>query len=381
LLASIVVTLLASSSAPTPLYAIYQRDWGFSAITTTVIFGVYAIAVLAALLTVGSLSDHIGRRPVLLVALVVQAATMWVFATADAVPNLLAARVIQGLATGAALAAVGAGMLDIDRERGTVANAVAPMAGTAIGGLLAGIFVQYLPAPSRLVFIMLSVAFVVQAIGVLLMPETTTTRPGALASLRPAFALPPAARRPMLTATPVIVAAWGLAGLYLSVGPALARQTVHSGSILVGGVVVFIMAGAASVTVLVARKLAAVRMMTNGIVTLIVGVALSLIAIATETAGVFFVSLIIAGAGFGATLQGAIRNVLPAAEEHERAGLLSLVYVVSYLSLGLPAVIAGTLVVYGGGLRTTALQYGAAVIALALLALAALRRPAGNRAS
>jgi len=258
---------------------------------------------------------------------------------------------------------------------------VAPMAGTAIGGLLAGIFVQYLPAPSRLVFIMLSVAFVVQAIGVLLMPETTTTRPGALASLRPAFALPPAARRPMLTATPVIVAAWGLAGLYLSVGPALARQTVHSGSILVGGVVVFIMAGAASVTVLVARKLAAVRMMTNGIVTLIVGVALSLIAIATETAGVFFVSLIIAGAGFGATLQGAIRNVLPAAEEHERAGLLSLVYVVSYLSLGLPAVIAGTLVVYGGGLRTTALQYGAAVIALALLALAALRRPAGNRAS
>src|SRR5262245_37324002 len=106
LLASIVVTLLASSSAPTPLYAVYQHDWGFSAITTTVIFGVYAIAVLAALLIVGSLSDHIGRRPVLLVALIVQAATMWLFATADAVPHLIAARVIQGLVTGAALAAV-----------------------------------------------------------------------------------------------------------------------------------------------------------------------------------------------------------------------------------------------------------------------------------
>ncbi len=381
LLASIVVTLLASSSAPTPLYAVYQRDWGFSAITTTVIFGVYAIAVLAALLTVGSLSDHIGRRPVLLAALVVQAATMWLFVTADAVPHLLAARVIQGLATGAALGAVGAGMLDIDRDRGTVANAVAPMSGTAIGGLLAGVFVQYLPAPSQMVFIVLSVAFAVQAIGVLLMTETATPRPGALASLRPVFALPAAARRPMLAATPVIVAAWGLAGLYLSVGPALARQTVHSGSILLGGVLVFIMAGSASATVLLARKLPAVRMMTNGIVALIVGVGVSLIAIAMETAGVFFVSLVIAGAGFGATLQGAIRSVLPAANEHERAGLLSLVYVVSYLSLGLPAVIAGTLVVYGGGLRTTALQYGLAVIALAIVALVTLLRPARSRVS
>jgi MFS family permease len=209
-------------------------------------------------------------------ALVVQAATMWVFATADAVPNLLAARVIQGLATGAALAAVGAGMLDIDRERGTVANAVAPMAGTAIGGLLAGIFVQVSARakPAGLHHAVGSRSWCRRSVSV--MPEDD----GRLGRapwhrLRPAFALPPAARRPMLTATPVIVAAWGLAGLYLSVGPALARQTVHSGSILVGGVVVFIMAGAASVTVLVARKLAAVRMMTNGIVTLIVGVALS----------------------------------------------------------------------------------------------------------
>jgi hypothetical protein len=247
--------------------------------------------------------------------------------------------------------------------------------------LLAGILVQYLPAPSQLVFILLSVAFVVQAVGVLLMRETTTPRPGALASLRPVITLPQAARRPMLTATPVIVAAWGLAGLYLSVGPALARQTVHSGSILVGGVVVFMMAGAASATVLLARNLPAVRMMANGIVTLIAGVGISLLAIATETGGLFFVSLIIAGAGFGATLQGAIRTVLPAASEHDRAGLLSLVYVVSYLSLGVPAVIAGALVVYGGGLRATALEYGVAVIALAILALATLARPARDPVS
>src|SRR5262245_9127849 len=147
LLASVVVTLLASSSAPTPLYPVYQAEWGFSAITTTVVFGAYAIAVLVALLVVGSLSDHLGRRPVLLVALGARAGPMWVVGTATGVPQLLTARVVQGLVTGAAIAAVGAGLLDLDRTRGTVANAVAPMFGTGGGGLLGGVFAQYLPAP------------------------------------------------------------------------------------------------------------------------------------------------------------------------------------------------------------------------------------------
>jgi MFS family permease len=127
---SVVVFFLAASAAPTPLYALYQTRWGFSPITTTIVFGVYAVAVLAALLTVGSLSDHIGRRPVLLAALAGQAAAMVVFATAAGVPELMAARVIQGLATGAAAGAVGAGLLDLHRTRGTLANAVEPITGT-----------------------------------------------------------------------------------------------------------------------------------------------------------------------------------------------------------------------------------------------------------
>jgi MFS family permease len=376
LLASIVIALLASSSAPTPLYPVYQAEWGFSAITTTVVFGAYAIAVLTALLTVGSLSDHLGRRPVILVALLTQAAAMWVFASATGVPQLVTARVLQGLATGAAIGAIGAGLLDLDRLRGTVANAVAPMFGTASGALLGGVFVRYLPAPSHLVFIVFSAVFLAQAVAVVLMRETTTTQPGALASLRPEIGLPPAARRPMLAAAPVLFAAWALGGLYLALGPALVRLVVHNGSPLTGGILVFVMAGSAATTVLIARNVEAVRMMGAGIIALIAGVALSLFAIATPSAALFFVSLVVAGAGFGATLQGAIRMVLPAAREHERAGLLSLVYVVSYLGFGLPAVLAGVLVVYGGGLRTTALQYGLAVIALAAVALVGLRRSA-----
>src|SRR5215468_2436129 len=121
-LASLIVALLASSAAPTPLYAIYQAQWHFTPITTTIVFGVYALAVLAALLTLGKLSDHVGRRPVLLAALAVHAGSLVIFATATGVPELLAARVVQGLSTGAALGAIGAAMLDMDRELGTFAN-------------------------------------------------------------------------------------------------------------------------------------------------------------------------------------------------------------------------------------------------------------------
>ena len=120
--ASIIVFFLAGSSAPTPLYAVYQAAWGFSPITITVVFGIYALAVLAALLVFGALSDHVGRRPVLLGAAALQALTMALFASAHGVGALLVARVLQGLSTGAAAGAVGAGMLDIDRAKGTIAK-------------------------------------------------------------------------------------------------------------------------------------------------------------------------------------------------------------------------------------------------------------------
>ena len=133
LLASILVMLLASSSAPTPLYATYQAEWGFSAITITVVFGVYAVAVLLSLLVFGALSDHVGRRPVLVTALVIQAGVMLVFAFAGGVDVLLLARVLQGLATGAAVGAIGAGLVDLHPGRGPVANAAGAMTGSATG--------------------------------------------------------------------------------------------------------------------------------------------------------------------------------------------------------------------------------------------------------
>src|ERR1700734_3793097 len=190
LLTSILVSLLASSSAPAPLYATYQARWGFSAVTITVIFGVYAVAVLASLLVFGSLSDHVGRRPMLLGALVIQAGVMVLFATASGVPVLLAARILQGLATGAALGAIGAGLVDLHPGRGPVANATGAMAGTASGALGSALLVQLLPAPTELVYFVLSALFLLQTAGVRRISETSRRVPGAMRSLRPTLALP-----------------------------------------------------------------------------------------------------------------------------------------------------------------------------------------------
>jgi MFS family permease len=370
---SIVLSLLAGSSAPTPLYAVYQAAWGFSPVTVTVVFGVYAVAVLTALLTVGSLSDHVGRRPVLLVALLLQAATMLGFASAHGVADLVLARIVQGLSTGAAVSALGAGLLDLHRARGTLANAVAPMMGTASGALASGLLVQYLPAPTHLVYLLMLGIFAAQAVGVVLMPETATRKAGALASLRPRFALPATARRPMLLAVPALVAIWALVGFYASLGPALVRLVAESSSFVLGGLSLFILGTSGAVTVVLIQKAQPGTVMRLGIATLIVGVATTELATVWMSLPALFLGTAVAGIGFGASFQGILRTVLPAIAPPDRAGVLAILYAVSYLALGLPAVIGGVLAVHGG-ILTAGQEYGLAVMLLGALALLGLLR-------
>ena len=369
LLASITVSFLAGSLAPTPLYPIYQAEWGFSALTTTEIFGIYALALLGSLLIAGRLSDHVGRRPVLIVATLAQAVVMLMFATANGVAALMLARVVQGVATGAALGAVGAGMLDLDKARGPMANAVTPPLGTGAGGLLAGLLVHYLPAPTLLVYFVLASVFVMQVVGAIFMAETVTRRAGAVASLRPQFGLPAAARAPMLIAVPVLVAAWSLAGLYASLIPALTRTVFGFDPSLASGIAAFAFAGSGAATVLVLGSRAPRMVMAYGALALIAGTAAAMGALGAQSAVGLFLATALAGSGFGAGFQGAMRTVLPTAKVHERAGVLSVVFVVSYLALGLPAIVAGFFVSHGGALLPTAQYFGALVAALAAFAL------------
>jgi hypothetical protein len=374
LLASLIVSMLAASAAPTPLYAFYQREWGFTPITTTVVFGVYAVAVLTSLLFAGRLSDYAGRRPVLLAALTVQVVSLLVYARAGGVGELMAARIIQGLSTGAALGAIGAGMLDINRERGALANALSPGIGTGAGALLSALFVQFLPAPAHLIYLVLAGVIVVQAVGVALLRETVTTSHVPASALVPEVRLPRAVRGPILAAAPVLFAVWALAGLYGALGPSLAATLTGSGNVVLGGASMTTLTVTAAASVYLLRNAPGRAVMLTGIGALVGGVAITLIALGTGSAALFFAGTAVSGIGFGSGFQGGIRTVVPLAAPHERAGVLSLLFVVSYLGMGLPAVAAGFLAVHGAGLTGAARDYGVALIVLAALAFAALLR-------
>ncbi len=377
ILAATLFTLMVAAAAPSPLYVVYQHRWHFSASTLTAVFAVYAIALLGTLLAVGGLSDFLGRRPVLAASLLVEAASMATFLTAHGVGQLLVARILQGIATGAATGAIGAGLVDLqpaDRPRlSAMVNSLAPTVGLATGALLAGLLVQYAPAPTALVFTLLLVAFLALAAALVVVPETVSRRPGALASLRPRVTVPPSARRQFVAATPAMVAAWAVGGLYLSLGPSLAAGVLGLANHVVGGLVVSTLTGAGAVAVLIMRDRTPRQMMNAGVTVLAAGTALTLFALALPSAPLFFAGTAVVGAGFGTTFLGSLRALASLAAPQQRAELFASMYLVSYLAFSVPAVLAG-LAVTRVGLTDTTIAYGGMVILFALVALALGRR-------
>lgn len=370
-LAITLLTFLAASSAPTPLYHLYQEGLHFSAGMLTLIFGVYAISLLAALLTVGSLSDHLGRKPVIFAALVLDMLAMLLFINEGSVAWLIAARTLQGFATGMATAVLGAALLDTDRQQGPLVNSVAPLLGMACGAMGSSLLVEFAPLPTQLIYWTLFALMLLQAIYVWRLPETVSRIPGALASLRPTLHVPPQARRALWLSLPVDVAVWAMGGFYLSLAPSLVRAATGSTSNLIGGGLVAVLTLSGALMIFSLRNRPADKVLRLGAGLLAVGVALILTAVHSASLPLFFIATLIAGSGFGAGFLGALRSVVPLALPHERAGLMSAFYVLSYLAFCLPALLAGNLIRSFGLIATTD-GYGVVLILLSLGALAGL---------
>jgi MFS family permease len=381
-LAFTTLCFFAASSAPTPLYHLYQQGWGFSAAMLTLIFAVYAFTLLAALLVVGSLSDYLGRRPVIFTALLLEIIAMLMFILAVDVTWLLAARMLQGLATGMAGSALGAALLDSDETQGPLINSIAPMFGMAVGALGTGLLVELAPLPLLLAYCVLLVAFVSQALYIWLIPETVSPQAGVWASLKPSLHVPVQARRTLWLVLPVDIAAWSLGGFFLSLTPSLLTAATGSTSAINGGMAVATLTLSGALAIYTLRVRAAVLGLWVGASFLPVGVAVILCAVNEGWLWLFFVGTVLAGIGFGSGFLGALRLLLPLAHAHERAGLMSAFYVLSYLAFCIPALIAG-LSARSLGLITTTNIYGSVVIVLALLALTGLivRHMAGRPAT
>ncbi len=371
ILATTVVTFFAASSAPSPLYVVYQQRWDFSALTLTLVFASYALALLVALLVFGGLSDFVGRRPVIAGALLVELASMAFFLTAHGVAALFAARIVQGLATGAAAGAMSAGIADLTPNGRTsltaAVNTAAPAFGLALGALVSGALVQYGPDPRTLIYAVLAVLFVVLLVALAVVPESARRRPGALPSLLPRVAVPAAARRAFRVAVPVLIATWAVGGVMLSLGPSLAVTVFGAHNHLVGGLVVTAVAGVSSLASILVRSRDARSTMVAACFVLSAGIAVVLVSLGLTSTTLFFAGLVITGAGFGAGFVSALGSVAPLATPSERAELFASLFVVSYGGFGGSAVLAG-LAEPHLGLRPTAVWFGVVVIVLALLA-------------
>ena len=372
-MATVLMALLFASAVPSPLYVVYQDEWGFSSITLTSVFAVYAIALLAALLVFGSISDHIGRRPTLIAALVLEIVAMVAFAGAEGVGWLFVARTLQGIATGTAMGAISAALLDLQPSNrpalGALMGAVSPLTGLALGALAAGLLVDYGPDPTRFVFWLLIAGFVVALLAVFAIPETVVRDGRWRSSLRPQVAVPPEMKSAFVAAVPSLAASWALGGLILSLGASLTAGVLGESSHLAGGLPIFVMAGISALASIWLRDVAPRRTARGGLLALIAGVAVCLAALAAESSALFLIGGAIAGLGFGPAFAGVFRSLSLRAPADGRAALLSAVYVVSYLAFSVPAIIAGAAVTQLG-LRDTAEIYGLALIAIAVVALA-----------
>ena len=368
---AILLTITAISAVPSPLYALYQQEWDFADSVLTAVFAVYVLALLVSLLIFGSLSDHVGRRPVLLAAIAVEAASLLLFLAAGSVEIIALARIVQGLATGVALSTLGATLVDLqppdNPKLSGVINSVGPPSGLALGALSCGLLVQLAPWPSSLVFIFYLGLLLFAAIAVWLAPETSPRTPGAIRSLKPKVALPHHLRADFMTIAPIMIASWSLCGLYMSLGPSIAGEFFSSNNYLTGGLVVTSLCGTGAITVYVLRDREPRSLIRMAAAWFVIGILVTLAGIDFESSILSVAGTLISGVGFGCAALGSFGVLVTMPRQEERGALFAFAFVVSYLAFSLPAVVGG-FASDSLGLHTTALIYGASVLLVAVIA-------------
>jgi MFS family permease len=368
--AAFVVVALAVG-APSPLFVLYQDRWGFASWLLTLAFAIYAVTLLATLLVAGSLSDHIGRRPVLVGALLLQAASMLLFLGATDIGWIVVARSVQGIATGAAMSTFTAALVELApaarKKLGATIGSTVPVGGLAVGAFLAGIAVQFTARPTTVVFATLAALFVAGAIVVAAIPETVERRPGAVRSLIPRLVIPREARREFVGAIPVFVATWMLGGLFIGLSPSILHGVFHLDSGLLNGAIVAVPPAVGAIAGLVLTGARARLVAVWSVAAVLVGTVVAAAGIAAGALVLLFAGATVAGAGFGAGFSAMLRILAPLAPNDQRAELFAGIFLVSYIAYGAPVFAAGELIALIG-LLPTALGYAAAIAVASVIA-------------
>jgi MFS family permease len=380
LLAFVFAAAMLGTTLPTPLYAIYQARWHFSAAMVTVIFAAYGVAVLATLLLAGRSSDQAGRRPVLAVALGLSALSTTAFILAPDEGVLLVGRVLSGVSAGLVTGTATAALTELipapAARRASLVATAANMGGLGLGPLIAGLFAQYAPHPTTLVFEVYLMILAVAGLCLRFVPETVS------APRRPALrfaglGLPAEGRGQFIAAAVAAFAAFALLGLFSSLVPGFIGGVLHQGSHLVQGAVVFGIFAVGTVTQVALSRFSSRRVVLAGLGLFLVALALIVAALAVAAFALFLAGTIVGGVAVGAIFLGSLATANRLAPPERRGHVISAFFVACYTGLIVPVVGVGVL----SGFTGTWAAVLAFSVLLAVLCLFSLARIATALAS
>jgi len=376
--AAAFAALYLAAGAPTTLLVEFQAEWGFPDWMLTLAFGVYALFLLGALVVTGRLSDHIGRRPVIVAGLALQLVAVGLYIAADGIGWLIAARIVQGVATGVATSTYTAALIEFAEGRriGAVIGSVMPTAGLGVGAILAAlVVVSGVPGGDAALFWFFAALVVVGLVVALLSPETITRTPGALASLRPQVRVPRAVREFFWRCSPLVVACWMTGSIVMSFAPTVLLALHDLREPLVNGTNGLAHAAANTLGGLIFARLAvrtALRVSAAGIA---LGTVVVLAGLLTGTLPLLLAGTLVQGLAFGAGFTATVRGVAALSLPHQRGGLFAALFTLTYLALSLPSLLAGALVALVGA-GPVIIGWSVVIVAAAAAGWALARNPA-----
>jgi MFS family permease len=376
LLAFVFAATMLGTTLPTPLYDIYQAQWHFSAAIVTVTFAVYAAGVLLTLLLTGRTSDQAGRKPVLAAALGCSALSTVVFILAPNVGVLMAGRILSGFSAGLMTGTATATLTELipasaSRRASLVATA-ANMGGLGLGPLIAGLFAQYGPHPTVLVFQVYLAVLAVAGLCLFLVPETVSPRRRPVIRFA-GLGIPERGRGEFVAAGVAAFAAFSLLGLFAGLAPTFVANVLHEPNHAVQGAVVFGLLAVGTVTQLVLARFGSRRVVMAGLGLFLAALTLIVTALAAASMALFLAGTVVGGVAVGAVFLGSLATANRLAPPGRRGQTVSTFFVMCYAGLIIPVVGVGVATLFTGDFPAV-LAFSILLAALSLFSLTSIRR-------
>jgi MFS family permease len=371
--AAMIGVLFAGSTVLTPLYVMYKQVFGFSQTSLTLIYAVYVIGNLCALLLFGRLSDQLGRRPMAGVSMALAIISALIFLFARGIIALYFGRIVSGLAVGIGAGTATAWLAELiedeSKSRATVIATCANFIGLGIGALIAGIFAEYLPWPLHLTYVVYLLALFAVAALVLMAPETMIKPrpPMQDISLRPQVSVPPDIRARFVAPAVTGFGALALVGFYAALVPSLLADQLQVANHAVAGVIFLELAVFVAGAILATQSFSSRSSMLLALALMPPSVALivaaqwkaSMILLIAATA----VCAVAAALGYRGSLQ--VTNQI--APEDRRAEIVSSYLICVFAGNALPVIGIGVISTLAGPIAAS-MAFAATIVAFALLA-------------